>query len=136
MRNPWKKVMTNVKLSSRNGAAGGRTVTLLEKAGYTKSEIYDKIKGHVVEIDDVYLEDLFNKQNGKCYWLDTIINPMDAFTPHHPLAPSVDRLDNEKGYVKDNVVITTRFANCGRRNAEDKFFREHCLPRIKDGLSK
>tara|TARA_Y100000361_G_C10872064_1_gene194697 strand:+ start:102 stop:512 length:411 start_codon:yes stop_codon:yes gene_type:complete len=136
MRNPWKKVMQNVKLSSRNGAAGGRTVTLLEKAGYTKSQIYGKIKGHIVEIDDVYLEDIFNKQNGKCYWLDTIINPMDVFTANHPLAPSVDRLDNKKGYIKDNVVITTRFANCGRRNTEDKFFSEHCLPRIKEGLSK
>jgi hypothetical protein len=134
MKNPWKKVMLNVKLSSRNGAAGGRTVTLLEKAGYSKSEIYDKIKGHVVEIDYTYLENLFKKQDGKCHWLKTIINPMDVFISHHPLAPSVDRLDNNKGYVPGNVVITTRFANCGRRNTDDEFFSEHCLPRLKDGL--
>ncbi len=134
MKNPWKKVMNNVKLSSRNGAAGGRTVTLLGNAGYNKNEIYDKIKGHDVKIDYVYLENLFKKQGGKCHWLKTIINPMDVFIPHHPLAPSVDRLDNNKGYIPGNVVITTRFANCGRRNTEDKFFSEHCLPRLKDGL--
>ena len=126
--------MANVKLSSRNGAAGGRTVTLLEKAGYSKDEIYDKIKGHDIGIDYSYLENLFNKQGGKCYWLNTVINPMDVFTSHHPLAPSIDRLDNNKGYVPGNVVITTRFANCGRRNTKDKFFSEHCLPRLKDGL--
>ena len=44
MKNPWKKVMGNVRLSSKNGAAGGRTVTLLENAGYSKSEIYNKSK--------------------------------------------------------------------------------------------
>ena len=40
MRNPWKRVMGNVRLSSRNGAAGGRTVTLLAQGGMSKEEIY------------------------------------------------------------------------------------------------
>ena len=134
MKNPWKRVMGNVNLSSRNGAAGGRTVTLLAQGGYSKEEIYEKIQGHNVTIDYKYLERLFKRQGSKCHWFKTTINPMDVFVAHHPLAPSVDRLDNAKGYIRGNVVITTRFANCGRRNADAKFFSEQCLPRLKEGL--
>jgi len=134
MRNPWKRVMGNVRLSSRNGAAGGRTVTLLAQGGMSKEEIYEKIKGHPVNIDADYLEHLFESQGGRCHWLNTQIDPMNVFVAHHPLAPSVDRLDNDKGYIEDNVVVTTRFANCGRRNAEDEFFSSECLPKLVEGL--
>ena len=38
----------------------------------------------------------------------------DLFVSHSPFAPSVDRLRSKEGYHKDNVVLTTRFANKGR----------------------
>jgi hypothetical protein len=139
MKNPWVRVMGNVRLSAKNGAAGGRNTTLLKEAGYTKEQIAEKLSGGTnkeVNIDKEYLADLFEKQGGKCYWLKTPIDPNDAFIAHHPLAPSVDRLDNDKGYIKGNVVITTRFANRGRCNAEDNFFQNECLPLIISGLKQ
>jgi hypothetical protein len=70
-------------------------------------EVSDKING-------AFLEDLKNKQNGMCYWLNI---PMD-FTLNDKLRkPSIDRLDNSIGYKKDNIVLTTVFANTGRRDA-------------------
>ena len=135
----WKRVMENVKLSAKYGAAGGRTKTLLQEAGFTEEEIFEKISNNysgnkIITIDVNYLMKLFNEQLERCYWLGTKINVSDVFIPHHPLAPSVDRLNNDADYVPGNVVITTRFANRGRCNVEDTFFIDMCLPRIKNDI--
>ena len=137
MKNAWSKVMWNVKVSAKTGAAGGRTVTLLKDAGYTTEEIYSKLGNGSekdIKIDKDYLRKLFYEQDERCYWLGTKINISDVFISHHPLAPAVDRLNNDDGYVPGNVVITTRFANRGRCNVEDTFFLDMCLPRIKNDM--
>ena len=74
--------MQNVKLSAKNGAAGGRTVTLLKNVGYTTEEIYSKLGNGSekdVKIDENYLMKLFNEQLERCYWLGTKINASDVF---------------------------------------------------------
>ena len=131
--------MENVKLSAKYGAAGGRTKTLLQEAGFTEEEIFEKISNNysgnkIITIDVNYLMKLFKEQLERCYWLGTKINVSDVLIPHHPLAPSIDRLNNDVGYVPGNVVITTRFANRGRCNVEDTFFLDMCLPRIKNDM--
>ena len=137
MMTAWQKVMKNVELSAKNGSAGGRTVTLLRDAGYTDEEIYSKLgngSAKEVTIDANYLEKLFKEQEKRCYWLGTLIEESDVFVPDHPLAPSVDRLNNDLGYVSGNVVITTRFANTGRRSVDDLVFINSCIPRIKKDI--
>jgi hypothetical protein len=57
---------------------------------------------------------LKEKQNGMCYWLNI---PIDFTMKDRLRKPSLDRLDNSIGYRKDNVVLTTVFANTGRRDA-------------------
>ena len=76
-------------------------------------------KVHDVEdkINTAFLEDLKNKQNGMCYWLNI---PMDFTLKDRLRKPSLDRLDNSVGYKKDNIVLTTVFANTGRRDATIK----------------
>jgi hypothetical protein len=63
-------------------------------------------------IDAEFIKTLFKKQGGRCYWLGIPMVP----SPEHrdPRRPSLDRLDNEIGYVPGNVVLTTMFANMGR----------------------
>ena len=139
MRYPWKKVMSNVRLSAAYGSAGGRHIGDLKRGGYSDEEIEEivntRYRGNKeVSIDHTYLEGLFYEQNGRCAYLKTIIDPIDVFIPNHPLAPSVDRIDNSLGYIRDNVVIATRFANRGKETAEDTWFRTHCVPRLADGL--
>lgn len=77
--------------------------------GEVRKSIY-RDKGINVE----FLEYLNKKQNGKCYWLNI---PMDFTLKDKLRKPSLDRLDNLRGYEKYNVVLTTVFANTGRRNA-------------------
>jgi hypothetical protein len=66
------------------------------------------------EINGSFLETLREKQNGMCYWLNI---PIDFTMEDRLRKPSLDRLDNSIGYRKDNVVLTTVFANTGRRDA-------------------
>ena len=76
------------------------------------------------------LEEIWNNQGGKCYWLDI---PLDIgllyknhpdWMPKHPLAPSIDKIEVNGDYTKENIVITTRFANFGRNVCEFEKFRE------------
>ena len=66
------------------------------------------------EINGNFLETLKEKHNGMCYWLNI---PIDFTMEDRLRKPSLDRLDNSIGYRKDNVVLTTVFANTGRRDA-------------------
>lgn len=71
-------------------------------------------------IDEKDLKNLWEKQNEVCYWFkipldsDLLFNKHPDYFPKHPLAPSVDRIDDTKDYTIDNVVICCRFANFGR----------------------
>lgn len=74
------------------------------------------------------LEEIWNKQGGKCYWfgvdldLDLLYKNHPDWMPKHPLAPSIDKIDVNGDYTKDNIVICTRFANFGRNVCDfDKF---------------
>jgi hypothetical protein len=65
-------------------------------------------------INGEFLEFLKENQNGVCYWLKI---PIDFTMKDKLRKPSLDRLDNTKGYEIGNVVLTTVFANLGRRDA-------------------
>ncbi len=77
--------------------------TLLHDSKYRNIE-------HNIEIN--YINELFEKQNGLCYWFNIPLIPSEI--KKHPQQPSLDRLDINKGYVKDNVVLCCYAANIGR----------------------
>jgi len=58
------------------------------------------------------INEMFEKQNGMCYWFNVPIIP--SFDKKHPQQPSLDRLDRTLGYTKNNVVLTCYSANIGR----------------------
>jgi hypothetical protein len=55
---------------------------------------------------------MFAVQNGLCYWFGIPLIP--SHKKKHPQQPSLDRLDRNKGYAKDNVVLCCYSANIGR----------------------
>jgi hypothetical protein len=65
-----------------------------------------------INIDVDYINELFEKQNGKCYWFGVDLIPTEQ--KKHPQQPSLDRLDTTKGYIKGNVVLSCYSANIGR----------------------
>lgn len=79
-------------------------------------------------VDEIYLEEQWIKQNGKCYWLKFAI---DIDVPTQSLyKATLDRLVPSKGYVRGNVVWASRFANVGRSNVPaeefEKFINRIC----------
>ena len=110
MRNPWKALITKAKTAARPGQE--------KKNGIKRTEPLD------VTIDELYLVKQFLKQKGKCYWTDFPINPQGIFESNNPLAPSLERLDENKGYIPENVVIALRLFNLGRQRCPEVKFKE------------
>lgn len=98
----WKIVWANVKMSAKHGAGGARVV---KKTGPSNREL-------TITLDDIKL--LWEKQSGKCHWLNIDMSLEDVMIKDSPFAVSVERLDNSLGYVPGNVVLASRFANRGR----------------------
>lgn len=65
-------------------------------------------------IDLKFIEELLAKQNNKCYWYNTELELDSLDGSRNPSKLTIDRLDSTKGYSKDNVVLTSYAANCGR----------------------
>ena len=65
---------------------------------------------HNITVKDI--EEIYKKQNGLCYWFKIPLIPSDK--NKHPQQPSLDRLDVNKGYTKDNIVLSCYSANIGR----------------------
>jgi hypothetical protein len=49
----------------------------------------------------------------------------------NPLSCSIDRIDSDKGYVKDNVQLVTARSNLAKGNMSNKEFREYCQMVVK-----
>ena len=71
-----------------------------------------KYRGAIHDINVTDIEELYKKQNGLCYWFKIPLLPSDK--NKHPQQPSLDRLDRDKGYTKDNIVLSCYSANIGR----------------------
>lgn len=88
------KLLGNINASAR-----------LQKGKQRKKEIDLKAKD---------LIEIYERQNGKSVFLNL---PMDMTLSDNLLSASVDRIDNDKDYTKDNITLVTRFENMGRRSA-------------------
>ena len=83
-----------------------------------------KEKGQVSEITEEFIKELYKKQNGKCFWFGVDLVPSSK--KKYPFQPSIDRIDNKKGYLKNNVVLCCFSANFARNENSFDVFKEFC----------
>ena len=116
MRDPWKHLMGNVELSSEH-------IVYVRNRGETSVIPPKKTRFEItITIED--LKELWRIQNGKCFWLGIDMSLEDLFVSYSPFAVSVERLDSNRGYHKDNIALTTRFANRGRGKYDNENFKQ------------
>ena len=129
----FKRMMQNVNLSAKT--RGSTRLSTQNKVNDNSKNyqrdlqvskdgiVYRAKKVHDIGIDWEYLKQQWLDQSKKDYWFPNYeLELNEIFVPHSIKAPSVDRLDDTKGYIKGNVVLTCRFANLGRgRYEKDEF---------------
>lgn len=70
------------------------------------------------------LMDIYNKQNGKCFYSGRELQITRRNLSIDSL--SIDRIDSSRGYVKDNVVLCSSVANFMKQNYNLNVFLEVC----------
>lgn len=118
----WKILWNNVKLSARHGAGGARISKL---RGYGERDL-------TITLDEI--KELWDNQQGRCHWLGIKMSLEDLEIKDSPFAPSVERLNNDLGYVQGNVVLASRFANRGRGAYNGDDFQSRLNSLIRDRI--
>jgi len=74
------------------------------------------------DITEEYLKELWNLQQGKCYYTG-----MDLVNePHHWNTASVDRLDSKQGYIRGNMVLCCDRINLMKGELSVALFVKFC----------
>lgn len=105
---------------------------------WARTLIYEVKKRHSqtsipVSIDEEFILDLYNRQGGRCYW--TGLEMIPSKINKYPFQPSLDRIDNSKGYTPDNVVLCCLSMNMGRNSVSMEIFEEFLLKIKETGIS-
>ena len=102
-----KKIFSNIVYGqTRNTARGAKGEGTKEKA---------------VNITAEDIQKKFKEQSGKCYWTGIQMEEKYNYISKSPLAISPDRLDNKRGYEYDNIALTLRICNNGKKDYQGDF---------------
>lgn len=85
------------------------------------------VRNILFDLDIEYLQELYNKQNGKCCFTGRkIIFVRNAKKNHLNQTASLDRIDSSKGYIKDNVQWVHKDTQRMKMSETDKDFINLC----------
>lgn len=113
------KITREYKKEKRKNSDFRKSETIKQKERrvrlWQNTLIHDsKYRGIVNTLTVADINEMYENQNGLCYWFNIPLIPSDY--SKHPQQPSLDRLDRTKGYTKDNVVLCCYSANIGRND--------------------
>lgn len=103
----WKKILSNTKSS-------GSRAAFMTKA--RKGVMPD----HNITVNDLMGQ--YARQKGRCYWSGVPLRLEYQNIHYHPLGVSVDRIYNDKGYCRENIVLTARMVNLGKNQYPSQDF--------------
>lgn len=104
--------------------------TKQEYNNYWYSDLYGNMKNSPKYPDDSDIDiDYIKNLPLICSYTNIIMFP--SKTSYYPFQPSIDRIDNSKGYLRDNVLITCRGLNSARNDKSHDVFVDH-LQKLKE----
>jgi hypothetical protein len=82
--------------------------------------------GMKYDMDLEYLKQLWESQNGKCAFSGQELELRTYTNKQKPNSASLDRIDNDKGYVKGNVRFVSVIFNLARNRFSDQDVLNFC----------
>ena len=123
--NALNKLYENI-IGNAKGSKSGVTKTALMEAGYSKEEINEKMHTKPRDPKSVmikHLQEVWVNQKGRCYYSGVPLKEEYLFTGDQNIeAISVERIDNNKGYIVSNIRLTLRGINKMRSVSEETQF--------------
>ena len=90
--------------------------------------------GHAFDITAQDVVDMWSDQQGKCFWFGIPMMWREGTGPRNPMIPTIDRTDNDRGYVRSNVVLACWGANAAKGACELDAWEEF-LDFLRAGLT-
>ena len=115
-------VSEQIRVKRKNNSFWGKFQTLSSSSSRRKS----KAKGRTFDLTWEYLEKLAEEQNYCCALTGIPLKRKNLGGKRHYNAPSVDRIDNSRGYEEGNVRWTSQWANLARNDYGDRTFYTMC----------
>jgi len=93
-----------------------------------------KSRGLEYDIDRPFLQELYDKQFGKCELTGRtlVLTRIDTKSEERINTCSVDRIDNSKGYIKGNIRLITLQANSAKWTGNDEELLAFCKDVIQN----
>lgn len=119
----WHKIYKQIRIH-RNIVTkneNGDFVTAINRK-LSSSERTATNKGLEYNLDLKFIKEMWDKQNGKCYYTGQKMN----FLPNYYDSFSIDRMVSSGGYTKDNVCLCTAVINWMKSDMNDVEFIRTC----------
>lgn len=91
-------------------------------------------KGRTFDLTPQDIVEMWSDQSGLCYWFHVPMQWRDDVGPRNPMIPTIDRTDNNRGYVRSNCVLACWGANAAK-GACDLESWEEFLGFLRAGLT-
>lgn len=89
-----------------------------------------KNKNIQYELSPEIIKSLVEKQGGKCFFTGIPFSDHSEYKIR-PFTASIDRLDNNKGYILDNVRMVCTMVNKAKNIYDLSLFDEMCISRVR-----
>ena len=98
---------TTMRVERKNKLKCNNSVDIILRDRLSTSKARAIHKQLPFDIDLEFLTQLYNKQNGKCYYTNELL----SLSTNNDMTLSIDRLNSSKGYTKDNIVLCSKVIN-------------------------
>lgn len=103
-----------------------------------RSKYRGRKKNYGCDVDAQYLKQLWEQQKGVCPlsgWNLVLPKDSDGWEAYLPTNASLDRIDNNLGYVQGNVRFISVMANIARQTFTDEQVKEFCRAVVKHEMA-